>query len=99
MVRTRLFCVATFALCIVSARSSLTGQQTSWVPDSTYDPSVPTIRQVLGFEAPERFTSFYETEKLLHAWADAVPERCRLIRYGEDYEGKGLYLLVISSPG
>ncbi|HEX9726501.1 MAG TPA: M14 family zinc carboxypeptidase, partial [Vicinamibacteria bacterium] len=69
-----------------------------WFSGGTYDPRVPTIEQVLGFGPPERFTSFYETEKLLHAWAEAVPDRARLIEFGEDYEGKTLYMLVVSSP-
>lgn len=69
-----------------------------WVPGATYDPRVPTIRQVLGFEPGTRLTTFYETAKLLRAWADAVPDRARLLEFGEDYEGKKLYHLVISSP-
>jgi hypothetical protein len=69
-----------------------------WVPGATYDSRVPTIRQVLGFEPGTRLTTFYETEKLLRAWADAVPDRTRLLEFGEDYEGKTLYHLVISSP-
>ncbi len=68
-----------------------------WVPGSTYDPKIPTIQQVLGFTPPAQFTSFYETEKLLHAWA-AASNRAKLVTYGEDYEGKKLYMLVVSSP-
>ena len=71
--------------------------QEEWVPGSTYDASVPTIEDVLGFAPPARFTSFYETEKLLHAWAESS-DRARLVTYGEDYEGKKLYMLVVSSP-
>ncbi len=71
--------------------------QESWVPGSRYDPAIPSIEDVLGFEPPNEFTSFYETEKLLHRWAE-VSDRARLISYGEDYEGKTLYMLVVSSP-
>jgi hypothetical protein len=71
--------------------------QEEWVPGSAYDPSVPTIEQVLGFAPPAQFTSFYETEKLLQRWA-ASSNRAKLVTYGEDYEGKKLYMLVISSP-
>ncbi len=71
--------------------------QEDWVPGSAYDPEIPTIEEVLGFAPTERFTSFYETERLLHRWADASP-RAKLVTYGEDYEGKKLYMLVISSP-
>lgn len=71
--------------------------QEEWVPGSAYDAKVPTIQQVLGFTPPAQFTSFYETEKLLHRWAE-TSDRVRLVTYGEDYEGKKLYMLVISSP-
>ena len=67
------------------------------MPGSTYDPAIPTIEQVLGFTPPAQFTSFYETEKLLHRWAEAS-DRAKLVTYGEDYEGKKLYMLIISSP-
>src|SRR3546814_14628101 len=71
--------------------------QEEWVPGSTYDSAIPTIQEVLGFTPPAQFTSFYETEKLLHRWAEAS-DRARLVTYGEDYEGKKLYMLVVSSP-
>lgn len=74
------------------------GAANDWVPGATYDPRVPTISQVLGFEPGTRLTTFYETEKLLRAWAEAVPDRARLLEFGQDYEGKTLYHLVISSP-
>lgn len=71
--------------------------QEEWVQGSTYDPAVPTIQEALGFAPPAQFTSFYETEKLLHRWAE-TSDRVKLVTYGEDYEGKKLYLLVVSSP-
>lgn len=71
--------------------------QEEWVPGSSYDPAIPTIEKVLGFAPPAGFTSFYETEKLLHRWAE-TSDRAKLITYGEDYEGKKLYMLVVSSP-
>jgi hypothetical protein len=71
--------------------------QEDWVPGSTYDAKIPTVKEVLGFTPPAQFTSFYETEKLLHRWAE-TSDRAKLVTYGEDYEGKKLYMLVISSP-
>jgi hypothetical protein len=87
------------AACLVAINlmSGPAAAQEAWVPGSTYDPSVPTIEQVLGFTPPAQFTSFYETETLLHRWAEAS-DRARLVTYGEDYEGKKLYMLVVSSP-
>lgn len=72
-------------------------QDSEWVPGSTYNADVPAIEEILGFRPPAEFTSFYETEKLLQRWAEAS-DRARLITYGEDYEGKKLYMLIVSSP-
>jgi hypothetical protein len=94
MLRTR--GAALLAYCCVFSLPSA-GATREWVPGSSYDPQVPTIESVLGFDPPAEFTSFYETEKLLHAWA-AASDRARLVTYGEDYEGKKLYLLIVSSP-
>lgn len=85
-------------ICLLLLAAASVHAQEEWVPGSSYDPGVPTIADVLGFKPPAMFTSFYETEKLLHAWA-AASDRARLITYGEDYEGKKLYMLVVSSPG
>ncbi|HWM30038.1 MAG TPA: hypothetical protein VNQ14_16365, partial [Woeseiaceae bacterium] len=71
--------------------------QEDWVPGGSYDAGIPTIESVLGFRPPAEFTSFYETEKLLHRWAE-TSDRARLVTYGEDYEGKKLYMLIVSSP-
>lgn len=84
-------------VCLLLSIATAGRAQEEWVPGSSYDPDVPTIDDVLGFEPPAMFTSFYETEKLLHTWA-AASDRARLITYGEDYEGKELYMLVVSSP-
>ena len=86
------------AVCLLTAHllGGAAAAQDDWVPGSSYS-DVPTIEDVLGFKPIERFTSFYETEKLLHRWAE-VSDRAKLITYGEDYEGKKLYMLVVSSP-
>jgi hypothetical protein len=89
---------ALLLLCLLSSRGLLAAEASDWFPGGTYDPTVPTFQQVLGWDPPARFTSFFETEKLLKAWATAAADRTRLIEFGEDYEGKKLYLLVVSSP-
>jgi hypothetical protein len=88
---------AAAAACLFAIQSGALPAQQEWVPGSAYDARVPTIEQVLGFTPPNRFTSFYETEKLLHRWAQSS-DRAKLVTYGEDYEGKKLYMLVVSSP-
>lgn len=97
MMRSVTTAICACALACAWLLPSSAAAQEEWVPDSTYDPAIPTIEDVLGFAPPARFTSFYETEKLLLAWAEAS-DRARLVTYGEDYEGKKLYMLVVSSP-
>lgn len=62
-----------------------------------YDEAIPTIEKVLGYQVGERITRCADMEKYLRRLAEAS-ERVRLYTYGETYEGRKLYYLVISSP-
>jgi hypothetical protein len=62
-----------------------------------YDPKVPTPRSILGYEVGEKFTHYYQAEQYYRAVAEAS-RRVKLVKYGESYEGRSLYLLIISSP-
>ena len=60
--------------------------------------AVPTPAHVLGYELGDRFTSHAGIEKYIMAVRDAAPNRVRVLPYGTTYEGRTLYLVVISSP-
>lgn len=62
-----------------------------------YNPKIPTPQSVIGHEVGERFTHFYQAEQFYKSVAQ-TSDRVRLIKYGETYEGRTLYLLFISSP-
>jgi len=66
-------------------------------PDGKYNDAIPTIEDVLGYSTGERITRYHELEKYLNALAEAS-DRLSLHTYGETYEGRKLYYLVISSP-
>lgn len=60
--------------------------------------TLPSPAQVLGYELGDRFTSHAGIERYLQAVETAARDRVRLIPYGETYEKRKLYLMVLSSP-
>ncbi len=68
------------------------------VPEVDADPAVPELEKVLGYAWGEDISSHAQIETYLRALAEAAPRNTRWTRYGETYEGRGLYLLAISSP-
>jgi hypothetical protein len=68
------------------------------VPEVQADPKVPTLAQVVGHRWAQQISSHAEIERYCQALAKAAPDRCRLVKYGQSYQGKGLYYLVITAP-
>ena len=67
-------------------------------PGAVYDPAIPTIKQVLGYEPGEEITPPDGIVRYLTALAAAAPDRCRLLEYARTWEGRPLVLLVVASP-
>ena len=63
----------------------------------TFNPKIASPKQVIGYELGEEFTSHLKIEKYIHALRDLAADRVRVFPYGESYEGRNLYLVVISS--
>ncbi len=61
------------------------------------DPKIPTLHDVVGHRWGQEISSHAEIERYCQALAKAAPDRCRLVKYGETYQGKGLYYLVLAS--
>ncbi|MFH1068003.1 MAG: M14 family zinc carboxypeptidase [Candidatus Glassbacteria bacterium] len=72
------------------------GSHEPFVPGASYDPAVPTLAQTIGRDWGEGITTHAECERYLHALAGASP-RARLFSYGETWEGRKLYYLVIAA--
>lgn len=83
-----------FAVWAVTA----TGQVPEFAPSAVYDPRIPTIKQVLGHEAGERVTSPEGMLRYLTALQEAAPDRTRLVRYAESWEGRPLFALLLGNP-
>ena len=68
------------------------------VPGTQYDPSIPTLEQVVGHDFGDEITAPDQVVRYFEALADAAPARTELIRYAESWEGRPLVALVIGSP-
>jgi hypothetical protein len=67
------------------------------IAQSQAGPDVPTPESVIGHRIGERFTHYDQAEQFYRAAAQASG-RVKLVKYGESYEGRSLYLLFIASP-
>ncbi len=67
-------------------------------PGASYDPRVPTLKQVLGHDYGEKITTPEEIPIYLRALQQAAPDRTRLVEYARSWEGRPLWLFVIGSP-
>jgi hypothetical protein len=67
------------------------------LPGSSYNPSIPTPRSVLGYDIGDRFTDYRNLEQYYDRLV-VSSDRIRRIIYGETYEHRPLQLLVISAP-
>ena len=67
-------------------------------PGADYDPAIPTVKSVLGYESGERITWHRDTIRYFEALRAAAPDRVTLFRYAETWEGRELIYAVITSP-
>ena len=83
----------------VTARAPivLTPQTSDYWPGADYDPAIPSVRSVLGFESGAEMARADQVNRYFEALAAAVPQRMRTFEYGESWEGRKLIYGVISS--
>ena len=84
-------------LCIVFSYTAL-AQTFEFFPDAKYDAAIPTLQQIVGHTIGERITFHHEMEKYVQALEKAAPNRVKLFKHGQTWEGKTLYHLAIGSP-
>ncbi len=85
--------VLSLAMLIASALA----EPATVVQSSSYNPAVPTMKSLLGYEMGEQFTLHFDLVRYLQALAGAS-DRIKLEPYGKTYEGRTLYTVIISSP-
>ncbi len=66
-----------------------------FVPGARYDPRVPTLKQVAGHEPGEAVSTHEQITAYIEALAKAAPERTRLWKYAETWEGRPLFVLAV----
>jgi hypothetical protein len=87
-----------FAVACLLALAGVAGsaQRFEFFPGGTYDPKVPTPESVLGYPVGTYHTNYSGLERWLAALAGN--ERVRIVRYGQSFEKRPLYLVIVSSP-
>lgn len=65
-------------------------------PGTRYDPAIPTLEAVVGHDFGDELSTHAQIVRYLEALQAAAPERSRLIRYGESWEGRALVALVMA---
>src|SRR6516165_3582476 len=85
--------VAIFVLAVVCFAQKLF----EYWPGTSYDPKIPTLRQVLGYEPGEKVTSHAGIMKYMDALAAAAPARMKVFEYGESWEGRKLVYAAVGS--
>ncbi|WP_161602467.1 M14 metallopeptidase family protein [Tautonia marina] len=61
------------------------------------DPEIPTLEDVVGHPWGAEISSHSDAIRYLEALVEAAPDRAKLERYGQSYEGRDLVSLVITS--
>jgi hypothetical protein len=73
-------------------------QRLEFAPGARYDTRLPTLKQTTGYELGESVTPPEQITAYLKALADAAPDRTRLVKYAESWEGRPLHALIIGAP-
>jgi hypothetical protein len=62
----------------------------------TVDPTIPPPAQILGYEIGHYVTDHASMERYALTLAQVAPHRVRLVRYGQSYERRPMYLAIVS---
>jgi hypothetical protein len=84
------------AVALAFAGATGTAQKFEFFPGGTYDPKIPTPESVLGYPIGTSHTDYAGLERWLTAIGKS--DRVRVVRYGQSFEKRPLYLVIISSP-
>ncbi len=79
-----------------SPQPELTYQQ-PFFPGAQHSGTIPTTKQLIGFDAGDRAATHAEIEKCFRTWAD-ISDRATLVEHAKTYEGRSMFHLVITRP-
>lgn len=60
--------------------------------------NIPSPKEIIGHELGEKYTSHAQIEDYILTLKDLAGDRLEVVPYGKTYEGRTLYLVIISSP-
>ena len=66
-------------------------------PNADYDPSIPSIESVLGYEPGERITWHADAIRYFEALSAAAPDRVSIVTYAQSWEGRNLIYVIVTS--
>lgn len=84
-------------IAFLGACSALAQESELW-PGTAYDPSIPTIFEVVGHEPGTEITPHRGLVEYFEALSSAIPDRVRLVDYGKTWEGRRLVYAIIAKP-
>lgn len=82
---------------VIYAQGAQTTIAQNYWPAADYEPNVPTIKQVLGYEHGEKITSAADLIKYLEALQKFAPNRVIIKDYGKTWQGRRLIYTFIGS--
>ncbi len=88
--------IITLAAVLVTFQAFSFAQSHDYYPGADYDPSVPTLKEAVGHDWGDAISSYAQIETYSHLLADRSP-KVELVSYGQTWEGRKLYLLIVSS--
>ncbi|MBI4891906.1 MAG: peptidase M14 [Acidobacteria bacterium] len=83
-------------LCFFCALSFASAQKFEFWPGAQYDPAIPTVEKVLGYEPGTKHATHADIVRYFEALAAAAPARIKVFEYGKTWEGRKLIYAVIS---
>ncbi|MDA1307304.1 MAG: M14 family zinc carboxypeptidase, partial [Acidobacteria bacterium] len=83
--------------CLLCLLPALSFAQELW-PGTRYDPKIPTLQSVVGWDHGEEISSPDAITTYLKALHAAAPDRTQLIEYARSWQNRPLHVLVIGSP-
>jgi hypothetical protein len=66
-------------------------------PGVRYDPAIPTLDAVTGHAWGTEISAHRDVEDYIRALQRAAPDRVEIVGYGETWQGRSLYYVVVSS--
>ena len=88
--------LATLMVFSISLPLQAQGDFEYW-PDTNYDPAIPTVFDVLGYQPGERITWHRDAIRYFHALAEAAPDRIEIVEYARSWQNRELIYAVVSS--